>query len=163
MIVRHVVVPPSVWIATWEGLRVRGGGVRESACIWAGTRDGDVEVAQAIVFLDDLPGTAGQPLQHRTSRDAVAAMLARVRELGMVIVADIHTHPSIGVDLSLVDRAHPIEFRVGLLALVLPAFGAGAPQLARTGVHEYVGDGRWKKFRGADAFRRVRIQAEVLE
>jgi hypothetical protein len=136
------------------------GGAREAACVWAGTRDGNVETAQEIIFLDDLPGTVGRRLQHRTSREAVAALLARARERGFVIVADIHTHPSDWVELSLVDQEHPIEYRVGLPAMVLPSFGTGAPDLARTGVHVYAGNGRWETLCGEDAVRRVCITSE---
>lgn len=157
MSARHLVVSGSLWRSTWEGLHARGDGERETACVWAGTRDRDVETAETIIFLDDLPGTIGRRLQHRTSREAVAALFARTRELGLVIVADIHTHPADWVDLSLVDQAHPIEYRIGLLAMVLPDFADGAPELTRTGVHEYLGDGRWKTLRGADVLWRVRI------
>jgi len=154
---RHLTVSGSLWRSTWQGLHTRGGGERESACVWAGTRDRDVETAETIIFLDDLPGTIGRRLQHRTSREAVAALLRLTRELGLVIVADIHTHPADWVDLSVVDQAHPIEYRIGLLALVLPDFASGPPELARAGVHEYLGDGRWNTLTGADAHGRIGI------
>jgi proteasome lid subunit RPN8/RPN11 len=151
-------VTAALWRATWEGLHERGGGEREAACVWAGSREGAVEAAQEIVFLDDLPGTVGRRLQHRTSREAVAEMLARTRQLGLDIVADIHTHPESWVGLSPVDQEHPIEYRIGLLALVLPNFGAGVPDLRLAGVHEYLGGGRWQTFALEAALRRVRIQ-----
>jgi hypothetical protein len=160
-------VSHALWTATWEGLRRRGGGAREAACVWAGTREGNVETgegnvetARSIIFLDDLPGTVGFRLRHRTSREAVAALLLRTRELGMVIVADLHTHPGAWVDLSPVDQEHPIEYRVGLLALVLPAFASGPAELSRAGVHVYAGNGGWQTLRGEDGRRRVQIVSE---
>jgi proteasome lid subunit RPN8/RPN11 len=137
-----------LWRDTWYGLQRRSAGERETACVWLGIRAGDAEDAREIVFLDDLPGTIGRRLQHRTSRVAVNMMLERARALGMEIVGDIHTHPSTWVDLSEVDRAHPIEYRVDLLALVLPSFAAGAPDVTVSGVHSYAGDGEWTSFEG---------------
>lgn len=154
---RQLVVSEGVWASTWLGLRERGQGQRETACVWLGKREGSVEHAHVAVFLDDLPGTVGRRLQHRTSRTAVDMLLSRSRELGMVIVADIHTHPADWVELSDVDRLHPIEYRIGLLALVLPDFAVSPPSLHSVGVHEYLGDGEWTTFRTQNAARRVRI------
>jgi len=157
---RKLLVREGLWTSTWEGLRVRGWGRREAACVWVGDREGSIERARDVIFLDDLPGTVGRPLQHRTSREAVAALLARARDLGMMIVADIHTHPSDWVDLSVVDRAHQIEYRVGLLALVLPHFATTPPTLHEVGVHEYAGDGEWATFDLPHIADRVHIVAE---
>lgn len=157
MSARCIVVPLALWRSTWAGLRARGRGVRESACVWVGTRSGMLERARDVIFLDDLPGTMGHALQHRTSREAVAALLTRARELQLEIVADIHTHPSDWVDLSIVDQEHPIEYRIGLLALVFPNFAAGPTQLSRTGVHEYLGESRWKTLTGRAVHQRVTI------
>jgi proteasome lid subunit RPN8/RPN11 len=154
---RQLVVSADVWSSTWLGLRERGQGQRETASVWLGKKTGTIEHAHVAVFLDDLPGTVGRRLQHRTSRTAIDMLLARARELGMVIVADIHTHPADWVDLSDTDRLHPIEYRIGLLALVLPDFAASRPDLQRVGVHEYVGDGEWTTFRAQEAARRMRI------
>lgn len=158
---RCLFVPSALWSATWNGLRVRGGGRREAACVWAGTRDGGVERACEVIFLDDLPGTVGRRLQHRTSRAAVAMLLQRARELGLVIVGDVHTHPSDWVDLSDVDRAHPIEYRVGLVALVLPEFAMGTPDIGLVGVHEYSGDGHWRTFEGEQVTQRLCVVGET--
>jgi proteasome lid subunit RPN8/RPN11 len=160
---RTLIVPRALWTKTWKGLRTRGGGSRETACVWVGTRDGVVERAHEVIFLDDLPGTAGRRLQHRTSREAVVMLLSRARDLGMVIVCDIHTHPSDWVDLSLVDQEHPIEYRVGLLALVLPNFAGGKPDIEGVGVHEYAGDGRWHTFPPEAFAARLRLVEEEKE
>lgn len=136
-------VTHNLWVSTWEGLQCRSAGQVESACVWLGPRSNTTQVALEAVFLDDLPGTIGRRLQHRTSRQAVAMLLEVARQKQLSIVADLHTHPSDWVDLSDVDQEHPIEYRVGLIALVLPSFAIGAPDLARTGVHEYLGNGKW--------------------
>lgn len=136
-------VSQKLWVSTWEGLQLRSAGQVEAACVWLGTRTDTAQVAVEVVFLDDLPGTIGRRLQHRTSRQAVAMLLEIAREKQLSIVADLHTHPSDWIDLSEVDQEHPIEYRRGLIALVLPRFALGLPDLARTGVHEYIGNGQW--------------------
>lgn len=154
---RRLYVPEPLWRMTWSGLAARGEGLRETACVWGGTREGSTERAEAVVFLDDLPGVVGQALQHRTSRAAVNLLLADVRRMGLRIVGDVHTHPADWVDLSITDRVHPIEFRVGLIAIVIPNFACGPPDVATTGIHEYVGDGEWKWIPSDEAHRRVII------
>jgi proteasome lid subunit RPN8/RPN11 len=139
-------------------LQRRSADENEAACVWLGTRSSDLERALEVVFLDDLPGTVGRRLQHRTSRQAVDMMLEFARTKRMSIVGDLHTHPSEWVDLSEVDRVHPIEYRVGLLALVLPSCAQGLPDLTRTGVHEYIGAGNWKMFNPRDHVMRLEIE-----
>lgn len=154
---RRLEVPDQLWKDTWLGLAERGDARREAACVWAGTRSEQVERAEAVIFLDDLPGVVGRPYQHRTSRSAVSLMLATVRRMGLRIVGDLHTHPSSWVDMSIVDRAHPIEFRVGLIAIVIPHFAALPVDIASVGVHEYAGDGEWTTLEASDVARRVVI------
>ena len=125
--------------------------------MWLGNHQGEREIATEVIFLDDLPGTVGRRLQHRTSREAVRILIDRARELGLTIVGDVHTHPGLWVDLSEVDRAHPIEYRIGLLALVLPAFAAGPPRLQGIGVHEYLGSGEWRTFESDEVVSRLMI------
>lgn len=152
-----LVVSMGLWQMTWEGLRARSRGRRESACVWGGRRSNDSEVAEEVHFLDDLPGVIGYRAFHSTSREATQALFARLRALGQSIVADIHCHPGRWVGLSETDAEHPIEYRVGLFALVLPCFATGMPRLSRTGVHIYLGDGVWQKFSGGDAKLRIKI------
>lgn len=147
-----------LWTSTWNGLQERCAGGNEAACVWLGSRDSDAERALEVVYLDDLPGTVGYRLQHRTSRVAVSMMLELARDKKMSIVADLHTHPSDWVDLSEVDRANPIEYRIGLLALVLPSCALGLADIGRTGVHEYTGSGNWKTFGPDEHAMRVVIE-----
>ena len=52
----------------------------------------------------------------------------------------------------------PIEYRVGLLAFVLPTFAQGAPDLGRTGVHTYLGDGEWYRLADDEVGTRFVVQ-----
>jgi proteasome lid subunit RPN8/RPN11 len=150
-------ISESLWQSTWSGLSQRGQGRRESACVWAGERFADRWVVHDVVFLDDLPGVHGGRLHHCTTRPAVAALLSRLRSAGWQIVADVHTHPRDWVDLSPVDRQHPIEHRIGLVAIVLPHYGRGPIRLESVGVHEYQGSYRWRTLPLAETLTKIEI------
>lgn len=157
---RTLHIARTLYERTWLGLQQRGRGARETACVWLGDQDREREVAREVIFLDDLPGTVGRRLQHRTSREAVRILIDRARELGLTIVGDVHTHPGLWVDLSDVDRAHPIEYRIGLLALVFPAFAKGPPRFEGIGVHEYLGSCEWKTFEDHEVAQRLVLEEE---
>lgn len=149
----RIAVTSALWRATWLGLRRLSAGHRESACIWGGRRDGEGWRAERVLFFAE--GVDAGSHFHRTSPSATAAAFQELREAGLRVVADIHTHPAAWVGLSPTDAEHPIEYRVGLLALVLPDFAAGPPELAGVGSHLYQGDGRWVEL---DPLKAVRVE-----
>ena len=155
---RRLIVPRGLWLETWDGLRARGQGEREAACVWGGTRSGHVERAEHVAFIDDHGPVNAHKLSHVAFPDTVYRCLEHLRERRLVVVADVHTHPELWVGLSPADAANPIEFRVGLLAFVLPRFALGAPALNVTGVHEYVGDRRWRRIGEHEVARRISIE-----
>lgn len=142
---KPIMVTQQLWEETWIGLRARGNGRREAACIWSGKRSPDGDIARSVTFLDDLPGVRASARYHRLSRETIKALFDLLRERQEVIVADIHTHPSDWVDLSPTDEEHPIEFRRGLPAMIIPNFAKFAPALDGLGLHEYLGDGKWRR------------------
>lgn len=154
---RQLIVPEPLWLETWSGLASRGGGQREAACIWAGHRDDQSETVEQIVFLDDFDETVAHGLYHRTPRSVTAELFRLLRERELVIVGDVHSHPDEWVGLSPVDSAHPIEYRVGLRALVLPHYSIGEPSTETVGVHEYLGDKRWHQLSISEVRRVLRI------
>lgn len=148
-------VSSEIWLATWEGLRERGNGLREAACVWAGRRRQGRWSVEDVIFIDDLPGTHASALRHSTSPKASAALFGILRSRNLAIAADIHTHPDDWVGLSEIDQLHPIEYRVGLIALVLPWYGEVVPSLHVTGVHEYAGDGEWRLLEPAEVVETI--------
>ena len=138
-----IILPESIWIQTWLGLRKRGHGKVESAAIWGGKRSGKTETVEAVYFLDDLPGHVQFSGYHRLPESDLATLFRQLQQDQRVIVGDIHTHPGRWVGLSGLDKANPIEFRQGLYALVLPSYAVPEPSLVQAGVHEYKGNGRW--------------------
>lgn len=154
----RIIVSRTAWEQTWTGLLARGSGRRETACVWAGTREDACDVVRHVAFIDDQDEVRGAPYSHVAAPAAVARVLADLRMRGLVIVADLHTHPSNWVGLSDIDQANPIEFRVGLIALVLPNFASGERLISRVGVHEYVGEKRWRQLGKYEAATAIVIE-----
>jgi hypothetical protein len=142
---KTLVVPKKIWVETWLGLRKRGRGKVESAAIWGGKREGSKEIIEAVYFLDDLAGHIQFSGYHKIPETALAELFDKLHQDRRLIVGDIHTHPSDWVGLSGLDKANPIEFRKGICAVVLPSYAVSEPSLKSAGVHEYVGDGRWRE------------------
>lgn len=154
---RVMSISPELWQRTWMKLRSHGDGQREAACVWAGVRSEHEERVTEVIFLDDLSGVEAFPLQHKTTRKATAALFAQLRDKKLSIIADVHTHPGDWVDLSWIDKAHPIEYRPGLTAIVLPNYATTEPSLETIGIHSYLGDGQWRQLEGDQAKSKVRI------
>lgn len=141
---KKIIIPENLWVETWLGLRVRGRGKVESAALWAGKRNASAETVEGVYFLDDFAGRVQDAAYHCVPPRALAEVFARLQQDRRVIVGDIHTHPTRWVGLSQLDQEHPIEFRKGLYAVVLPSFAMPSPSLDSTGVHEYLGDSEWR-------------------
>lgn len=154
---KPIVVTRELWVQTWTGLQKRGGGVRESACVWGGIRSTAQDTAQSVVFLDDLPGVNAGARYHQLSRKTVEALFKILMTNHHMIVADIHTHPGRWVDLSPTDAEHPVEFRRGLPAMIIPNFAMNPPTLDGLGLHEYMGEGDWRRLSPAETTNVMRI------
>lgn len=139
----RIAVPESLWRRTWAILRDLGAGQNESACVWGGTLSGGRLVASKAYPIAEEHGVQRGCLSHRMSTAGVARLFAELRADGLAIVADVHTHPEDWVGLSKVDKEHPIEYRPGLVCLVLPHYASVAPSFDMTGVHIYLGGGEW--------------------
>ena len=140
----HIVrIKSDLWKLTWEGLSKRSDGRIESLCIWAGQRSPDVSVVTEVIFLDGIEGVEGFALFHRITREATAQIFAILKDKGLQIVADVHTHPGDWVGLSDTDREHPLEYRVGFISIVLPYFGRTDPMQEDIGMHRYEGNHQW--------------------
>lgn len=143
---RKLIIPEAIWQQTWVGLRERSRGEVESAAVWGGKRTGLTETVEAVYFLNDYGGSIQLPLYHRVPAEALKDLFLHLHRDQRVLIGDIHTHPESWVGLSDLDAEHPIEYRKGVIAVVLPWYGGSEPSLQDAGVHEYAGKGRWKTF-----------------
>lgn len=152
-----VEVPRRVWNETWDGLRERSRGPKETGCVWGGERRDNLLRTTEVVFFDFLPGTRRGALSHVLSKEGAAALFELLSERGLEIIADIHTHPPKMPQLSWIDEEHPIEYRVGLLALVVPGYAEARPSLGGIGAHEYLGELRWRTWPLKEKRARLRL------
>lgn len=151
-------IPRHLWEQTWSLLSLMGDGRLESACVWGGARSGRILEVKKVYPIGPAHGAARGELSHRMSLEGVSRLFEELRTDGHQVIADVHTHPEDWVGLSYVDMAHPIEFRIGLICLVLPWYGAGVPSLQGTGIHVYLGGGRWADESGGNGM----VQVEVV-
>lgn len=155
----HIIsIPAYIWDETVRGLAGRSQGLRESGCIWAGKRNELTWTVKEVVFLDDLPGVRRHQLYHRMPRVAINKLFELLREKDLQIIADLHTHPTDWVELSDTDKIHPIEYRIGLIAIVFPNFAQFPHTFINLGVHEYLGSSEWQRLSLSEVNKRIIIE-----
>lgn len=146
-----------VWLELLDELRARGGGRRESGAFLLGPVD-DRRPRQVTyaVYYDDLdPASLTGAISF--SGAAYGRLWDECVTHGLKVVGDIHTHPGRWVAQSETDRVHPMLAEAGHVGLIVPHFAQNAVRARDVGVHEYLGDGRWRSCLGRDAERRFRV------
>ena len=141
----NVAIPIVIWMRLLRQLRRRGDGRRETGAFLLGRACGPSKVVTAFVCYDDLDPAACQRGAITFHAVGYAALWEYCREYALVVVADVHTHPSSSVSQSWVDQRNPMIPVVGHTAMIVPRFGR-APwwSLRQTGVYEYLGNFRWR-------------------
>lgn len=155
-------IGPSLWEELLQGLRARGGGVRESGAFLLGTGEAAERSVTRFVLYDDLDpdclnegyvrfdGRYYGQLWEFCGRDAVS------------VVADVHTHPY-GPGQSHSDKTHPMVCIPGHIALIVPNYAQGPVSATDIGVYVYRGRHRWRAYRGRRAAKVLEIETEELE
>jgi hypothetical protein len=154
----HLILSHGLWVETWLGLRQRCAGEREATCVWGGQRDGNTLRCTSVIFLNDFPGVRSARLYHVTPPGVTAQVFEILRNRGESIAADIHAHPADWVEQSRTDMEHPIEYRPGLMALILPYFAVGMADLTTIGAHEYLGNLQWRMLPTDECLNRITIE-----
>jgi hypothetical protein len=107
-----------------------------------GTRNGRRSRIRTFILYDDLdPHALDSGIVHFDGR-YFGTLWEICKSLGLVVVADIHTHPG-GPQQSESDRAHPMIVSPGHIALILPRFAAGRQRRGATGIYRYEGRANW--------------------
>jgi hypothetical protein len=132
----------------------RGSAARrlEACCFWYGHRtDGGGGVVLAVV----VPKQRNSWGNYFVPAAAVAEMAAATRPRHWVNLAQVHTHPGVGVEHSLYDDGHANSRRA--LSVVLPCYGRWqGPWPMRVGVHEFQED-YWHLLTETEARLRVAV------
>jgi proteasome lid subunit RPN8/RPN11 len=138
-------------------LRSRGDGVREAGGFLIGRRD--ASGARRITGL--IPYDEVDPLALRGiivfDGSKMDRVWARCAELGVEVVADLHTHPG-GYGQSRTDQANPMLPERGHMALIVPNFADRDYGPGQIGIYEFLGRGAWRDHSAAGR-RAFRLEA----
>lgn len=131
-------------------LATRGGGYRESGAflLASSVSNADRSRIVAVAYYDDLDADSLTGAISFGAR-GYSALSDLCRDQSLVVVGDIHTHPSRHVEQSHIDAAHPMVAIPGHVALIAPHFGRGDIQPESLGVHVFHGNGTWTSDFGA--------------
>lgn len=132
-------IPADLWRAAAKSLHDRPHD-RERVVFLDGPRPHPVgpAVATTAVF----PETATAWGNYRIDADAMSRAGKHLRSLGLLRLAQMHSHPSAWTGHSDYDDAYSFSRRDGAVSIVVPHYGACAPGLHDCGVH-VCRDGRW--------------------
>jgi len=122
----------------------------ESACFWFGPRAGrDARVAAVVT-----PRQRGTWGNYIIAPDAMIEVATRLAGRGWENLAQVHSHPGLGVEHSRFDDA--MASSLNAMSMVFPNYGAWRETWPQgVGVHEHQAD-YWHRLQDADAARRVR-------
>ena len=147
---------PGVWHGLVEDLRRRGGGRRESGAFLLGNRSDGARVVERWVAYDELDPGALNFDYVRLSSEAFSALWSVCSELGLEVVADVHTHPK-GPRQSPSDRANPMISIAGHVALIVPRFAQGDVSPSDVSFNVFQADGQWQSSFGQNAAASIKL------
>lgn len=132
----------SLWHGCMAELQRRGRGRHESGCFVLGKIGGRRKYAVCCLYYDEL-----DPAAHSTGAcvldgNAFPKLWQTCREGGLMVLADIHTHPGPAYQ-SEADRKNPMVARAGHFAVIVPNFARGPIWRHRLGLYRYEGDHKW--------------------
>ena len=134
-----------LWRCLIHDLRRRGKGRRESGAFLLGRAGARKRVITSYLCYDDVDREAYQRGAIAFHAAGYAALWRHCREHSLDVLADVHSHPGVGVGQSQIDRRNPMVPVVGHTALIVPYY-AQTPwrTLAGVGVYEYLGGLEWR-------------------
>ena len=136
-------------------LAARGGGHRESGAFLLGRRRGRRPLVTQMVYFDDLEPESLNGAVHLTTI-AFSRLWTMCRELGVEVLADVHTHPGEYIQQSHIDQDNPMIAQRGHLAIIIGHYAQQHAELRDVGIYEYRGDAGWDTRVRAVSHRRWR-------
>lgn len=136
-------IPAPLWDALLDGLRERGGYLRESGAFLLGQSAPPRRVS-AIVFYDQIDPHAFDSGIIVIDGACMADLWAICRRERLAVVADVHTHPG-GAWQSESDRQHPMIAEPGHVAMIIPHFAAAPVRPSMVGLYRYRGNFTWDR------------------
>ena len=125
----------------------RGGGRQESGAFLLGSRQGKRRAITRFLYYDDLdPGCLNTGIVVFDGA-GYGPLWQLCRETGLVVLADVHTHPGTARQ-SPTDRRNPMVATSGHIALIVPEFARRTISLRDLGIYEYLGEHQWQDHSG---------------
>lgn len=144
------------WRSLIAQLCRRGAGRHEAGAFLLAANDGDQHTVRDVLYFDDLdPHSLGRSIH--IGGLAFSRLWDFCDAGGLMVAADVHTHPASWVGLSMIDAANPMVARVGHVAIIVPAFARSPVTTRDIGVHLYLGAAGWTSWAGPQAARRVKV------
>lgn len=128
----------------------------EGGCFWYGHRDEE----KAIAVLLGVPRQINRPRNFEIGADDLARLTEAVSKLGLVAVAQIHSHPGLNVAHSPWDDSLVVSKRV--YSLVLPNYGKNPISLVSVGVHRFEEE-RWLRLNKDAAKTAIQLLPDKLD
>ena len=147
----------SLWYGCMAELNRRGRGRHESGCFVLGTVNARRKDAVRCLYYDELDADAYSTGVCVLDGNAFPKLWQTCREEGLVVLADIHTHPGRAYQ-SDADKQNPMIARAGHLAVIVPNFASGSIWRHRLGLHRYEGDHKWTDLSGWRARRYLKVR-----
>jgi proteasome lid subunit RPN8/RPN11 len=158
-IIRALVAPDhrlncssSLWKRGLLELKFRGAGQRESGAFLLGFTDRDRRTITRFAFYDDLDKQCLDTGVVVFNGSAYGKLWDLCRTSGLMVVADVHTHPGLAGQ-SFIDQRNPMIAQKGHVAIIVPYFARRVFRANELGVYEYQGGHCWKEFNGKNATR----------
>ncbi len=140
----------NLWKMGLQELKRRGQGRGESGAFLLGYEEHGRRHIRQFVFYDDLDA-------HCLDRGFIdfdgsyyGKLWGLCRASGLIVVADIHTHPGVARQ-SLTDEENPMIAQKGHIGILVPNYALRVYKARDLGVYEYEGNHRWKEFTGRKA------------
>jgi hypothetical protein len=148
----HISCAKQVWHRGILELKYRGMGYRESGAFLLGLQSAGVRRIVRFAYYNDLDPHCLDDGYVNFDGRAYGKLWDICRQMGLSVVADVHTHPGIARQ-SWIDQQNPMIAQVGHAAILVPNY-ARQPELTdKLGVYEYLGDYQWKEYYGLSATR----------
>ena len=141
------------WRRLVKELGRRGEGRREAGAFLMAPRDDKSRVTR-IEYFDDLDPNCLKGHIHFDGR-AFSKLWDICEQEGLVVAADVHTHPGRSVHQSAIDVENPMVARDGHIALIVPHLATRAVRPQQVGVHLYAGDDGWTSWFEKEAAARL--------
>lgn len=144
------------WRNLIEELGRRGEGRRESGAFLLAPRS-ERSLVTRIEYYDDLDPRCLTGNIHFHGL-AFSKLWDICDSEGLVVVADVHTHPGASVRQSAIDMENPMVARAGHIALIVPHLATRSVRPRQVGVHQYAGDEGWASSFGREAAARIGVK-----